>query len=111
MLTLCNLFCKLQQISFLYIQTLHSDCSHIEDVHLISGADPGFLERGFNFDLFILPQCIGLKINETIAIMGRLILIMLQRYATRLLLQYIDYLRNKKCSICYLYNICCTFLE
>ena len=77
---------------------------------LISGADPGFLERGFNFDLFILPQCTGLKIIETIAIMGRLIL-MLQRYATRLLLQYIDYLMNKKCSICYLYNICCTFLE
>ena len=26
----CNLYLK--QISFLYIQTLHNDCSHIEDV-------------------------------------------------------------------------------
>ena len=25
---------KLQQYSFLYIQSLHNDCSHIEDVHL-----------------------------------------------------------------------------
>ena len=83
---------------------MHSDCSHIEDVHLISGADPGFLERRFNFDLFILPESIGLKIIETIAIMRRLILIMLQRYATRLLLQYIDYLMNKKCGICYFLN-------
>ena len=33
MLSLCNL--KLQQFSFLYIQTLHNDCSHIEDVHLL----------------------------------------------------------------------------
>ena len=35
-LTLCNLcvICmKLKQISFLYIQTLHNDCSHIEVVH------------------------------------------------------------------------------
>ena len=32
-LSLCNL--KLQQFSFLYIQTLHNDCSHIEDVHLL----------------------------------------------------------------------------
>ena len=31
--SLCNL--KLQQYSFLYIQTLHNDCSHIEDVHLL----------------------------------------------------------------------------
>ena len=35
-LTLCNL-CVIcihhKQISFLYIQTLHNDCSHIEDVH------------------------------------------------------------------------------
>ena len=30
--SLCNL--KLQQYSILYIQTLHNDCSHIEDVHL-----------------------------------------------------------------------------
>ena len=30
--SLCNL--KLQQYSFLYILTLHNDCSHIEDVHL-----------------------------------------------------------------------------
>ena len=29
---LCNLL--LQQFSFLNIQTLHTDCSHIEDVHL-----------------------------------------------------------------------------
>ena len=28
---LCNLYLK--QISFLYIGTLHDDCSHIEDVH------------------------------------------------------------------------------
>ena len=31
--SLCNL--KLQQYSILYIQTLHNDCSHIEDVHLL----------------------------------------------------------------------------
>ena len=30
---LCNL--SLQKCSFLYIQTLHNDCSHIEDVHLL----------------------------------------------------------------------------
>ena len=30
-LFVCNLLSK--QISFLYIQTLHNDCSHIEDVH------------------------------------------------------------------------------
>ena len=30
--SMCNL--KLQQYSLLYIQTLHNDCSHIEDVHL-----------------------------------------------------------------------------
>ena len=30
---LCNL--QLNQFLFLYIQTLHNDCSHIEDVHLI----------------------------------------------------------------------------
>ena len=30
--SLCNL--KLEQYSILYIQTLHNDCSHIEDVHL-----------------------------------------------------------------------------
>ena len=30
---LCNL--KLEQYSILYIQTLHNDFSHIEDVHLI----------------------------------------------------------------------------
>ena len=34
-LTLCNLcvICNLKQISFLYIQILHNDCSHIEDMH------------------------------------------------------------------------------
>ena len=31
--SLCNLL--LQQYSFLYIQTSHNDCSHIEDVHLL----------------------------------------------------------------------------
>ena len=31
--SLCNL--KLQQYSILYIQTLHNDCSHVEDVHLL----------------------------------------------------------------------------
>ena len=30
--SLCNL--QLQQYSFLYIQTLHNDCSHIENVQL-----------------------------------------------------------------------------
>ena len=30
-LFVCNLLFK--QISFLYIQTLHNDCPHIEDVH------------------------------------------------------------------------------
>ena len=30
--SLCNL--KIEQYSILYIQTLHIDCSHIEDVHL-----------------------------------------------------------------------------
>ena len=30
---LCNL--KLEQYSILYIQALHNDCSHIEDVHLL----------------------------------------------------------------------------
>ena len=30
---LCNL--NLKQYSILYIQTLHNDCSHIEDVHLL----------------------------------------------------------------------------
>ena len=30
-LFVCNLLFK--QISFLYIQTLHNDCSHFEDVH------------------------------------------------------------------------------
>ena len=30
---LCNLLLK--HFSFLYIQTLHNDCSHIEDVHLL----------------------------------------------------------------------------
>ena len=31
--SLCNLY--LQKFSFLIIQTLYNDCSHIEDVHLI----------------------------------------------------------------------------
>ena len=31
--SLCNLY--LQQYSLLYIQALHDDCSHIEDVHLL----------------------------------------------------------------------------
>ena len=31
MLSVCNL--QLEQISFLYIQTLHNDHSHNEDVH------------------------------------------------------------------------------
>ena len=30
---LCNLL--LQKLSFFYIQILHNDCSHIEDVHLL----------------------------------------------------------------------------
>ena len=31
--SLCNL--NLKQYSILYIQTLHNDCSHIEDVNLL----------------------------------------------------------------------------
>ena len=31
--SLCNL--KPEQYSILYIQNLHNDCSHIEDVHLL----------------------------------------------------------------------------
>ena len=31
--SLCNLLRK--QYLFFYIQTLHNDCSHIEDVHLL----------------------------------------------------------------------------
>ena len=31
--SLCNL--KLEQYSILYIQNLHNDCSHIEDMHLL----------------------------------------------------------------------------
>ena len=34
--SLCNL--KLEQYSILYVQTLHNDCSHIEDVHLLFSA-------------------------------------------------------------------------
>ena len=33
MLSKCNL--ELQEYSFLYILTLHNDCSHSEDVHLL----------------------------------------------------------------------------
>ena len=33
MSSLCNLL--LNQYLFLYIQTLHNDCSHIEDMHLL----------------------------------------------------------------------------
>ena len=34
--SVCNL--ELQKYSFLYIQTLHNDCSHIEDVHRLFNA-------------------------------------------------------------------------
>ena len=58
--SLCNL--KLQQYSILYIQTLHNDCSHIEDMHLLFCAHfiifLTFL-TGVEFRRFFLPRCLG----------------------------------------------------
>ena len=58
--SLCNL--KLQQYSILYIQTLHNDCSHIEDVHLLFCASflifLTFL-TGVELRRFFLPRCLG----------------------------------------------------
>ena len=58
--SLCNL--KLQQYSILYIQTLHNDCSHIEDVHLLFCARfiifLTFL-TGVELRRFFLPRCLG----------------------------------------------------
>ena len=53
----------LQQYSFLFIQTLHNICSHIEDVHLLFCAH--FINLFFFFmdvelkTYFFLPKCIG----------------------------------------------------
>ena len=56
---LCYLL--LQHFSFLYIQTLHSDYSHIEDVHILFCADLiiffSFL-RGVEFRHFFYPKCL-----------------------------------------------------
>ena len=57
--SLCIL--KLQQYSILYIQTLHNDCSHIEDVHLLFRACFiiffTFL-TGVELRRFFLPRCL-----------------------------------------------------
>ena len=58
--SLCNL--KLQQYSILYIQTLHNDCSHIEDVHLLFCARFIILFTfltGVELRRFFLPRCLG----------------------------------------------------
>ena len=44
--SLCNLY--LQQYSLLYIQTLHDDCSHIENVHF------PFCAHLINYFLFLM---------------------------------------------------------
>ena len=43
-----------KQISFLYIQTLHNDCSHIEDVHRRSRSRAEFGLVFFNFCYVLL---------------------------------------------------------
>ena len=58
--SLCNL--KLQQCSILYIQTLHNDCVHIEDVHLLFCACFIFFLTfltGVELRRFFLPRCLG----------------------------------------------------
>ena len=58
--SLCNL--KLQQYSILYIQTLHNDCSHIEDVHLLFCAhliNIFLFLTGVELRHFFLPRCLG----------------------------------------------------
>ena len=58
--SLCNLL--LQQFSFLYIQTLPTDCSYIEDVHLLFCAHLITIFSfftGVELRHFFLPKCIG----------------------------------------------------
>ena len=55
--SLCNL--KLQEYSILYIQTLHNDCSHIEDVHLLFCARFIIFFTGVELRRFFLPRCLG----------------------------------------------------
>ena len=57
--SLCNLY--LQQYSLLYIQTLHDDCSHIEDVHLPFNAhlmNIFLFLTGVELRHFFLPRCL-----------------------------------------------------
>ena len=57
--SLCNL--KLQQYSILYVQTLHNDCSHIEDVHLLFCAhliNIFLFLTGVELRHFFLPRCL-----------------------------------------------------
>ena len=57
---LCNLYC--QHFPFLHIQTLHIDCSHIEDVQLPFSAhliDIFSLLRGVELRTFLHPKCLG----------------------------------------------------
>ena len=58
--SLCNLY--LQQYSLLYIQTLHDDCLHIEDVHLLFCARFNFFLTfltGVELRRFFLPRSLG----------------------------------------------------
>ena len=58
--SLCYL--KLQQYSILYIQTLHNDCSHNEDVHLLFCSRFKFFKTfltGVELRRFFLPRCLG----------------------------------------------------
>ena len=58
--SLCNLY--LQQYSLFYIQTLHDDCSHIEDVHLPFCAhliNIFLILTGVELRHFFLPRCLG----------------------------------------------------
>ena len=58
--SLCNL--ELQQYSILYIQTLHNDCSHIEDVYLLFCSCFKFFKTfltGVELRCFFLPRCLG----------------------------------------------------
>ena len=57
---LCNLY--LQQYSLLYIQTLHDDCSQIEDVHLLFCAhliNIFLFLTGVELRHFFLLRCLG----------------------------------------------------
>ena len=58
--SLCKLY--LQQYSFLYIQTLHNDCSYIEDVHhLVCAHSINFFSflRGVELRHFFHLKCLG----------------------------------------------------